>query len=114
MIVAARVDGFKEVFLNDHEWYEVRVALWRLQNLKYLGVYVSAPISKVTHYAPIESFQVLKNKKYKFKLGKPIQLEQPIELSEYDLTGLRQTLYTTLEHLKKSKYLYQLSEWWRQ
>ncbi|MGG3726023.1 hypothetical protein ABET23_03610 [Bacillus wiedmannii] len=114
LIAAGHVDGFNEVFLNNHEWYEVRMASWRLQHLKYLGIYVSAPVSKVTHYAPIESFQVLKNKKYKFKLGEPIRLEQPIELSEYDLVGVRQTLYTTLKHLKKSKHLYQLSDWWRE
>lgn len=112
LIVAARIDGFNQVFLKDHEWYEVRVASWRLENLKYLGVYVGTPLSQITHYAPIESFQVLKNKKYKFKLGDPIKLDQPIELSEHDITGLRQTLYTTLEHLKKSRYLYELSQWW--
>lgn len=77
------------------------MASWRLENLKYLGVY-EANLFQITHYAPIESFQVLNNKKYKFMLGKLIELAQPIELSEHDYTGLQQTLYTTLEHLEKS------------
>ena len=37
--------------------YEVRVASWRLENLKYLGVY-EANLFQITHYAPIESFQI--------------------------------------------------------
>jgi len=112
LIVAARVDGFESVFLKNHEWYEVRVAAWRLKNLKYLGVYVGSPVSQVTHYAKIKNFEILPNKKLKFKLDEPIKLDQPITLSSHDLIGLRQTVYTTLEQLKKSKYLYELSYWW--
>lgn len=112
LIVAAHVDGFESVFLQDHEWYEVRVAAWRLKNLKYLGVYVGAPVSQITHYAKISNFEILPNKKLKFKLEKPIKLDHPITLSSSDVIGLRQTVYTTLEHLKKSKYLYELSYWW--
>lgn len=106
--------NFEEMFLTEHQWRSVKVAEWRLKNLRYLGVYVGRPLSQITHYAPIKGFAPSEDdlKKYKFELGEPIELDNPITISKHSPTGLQRGVYTTLEHLKNSNYVDELKNWW--
>ncbi|GAB0171741.1 hypothetical protein LSPCS325_51780 [Lysinibacillus sp. CTST325] len=113
IIVASNsYESYEEVFLKNREWYEVSMAAWRIRYLKYLCIYVGKPISKILGYSEIIGFEVLENGNYKFNLGEPILLEHPIGLSPHSRMGVRKHRFTTLEMLKKSKYVSDLSYWW--
>ncbi|MED4554073.1 hypothetical protein P9305_15175 [Lysinibacillus capsici] len=113
IVVAAHPDGFNKVFLKDHEWYKVRMANWRKEYVKYVAIYVGSPFSQVTHYAEIKKIENIENGKYKkFILEEPVKLDNPISLGPMDSIGLRQSVYTRLDHMLTSKHLSDLSEWW--
>ena len=52
IVVPAKEDGFKEVFLDKNCWHAIRIGGGMLQKIRYIAAYQSSPISAVTHYAP--------------------------------------------------------------
>ena len=54
VIIPAREEGFKKVFLGENRWYEVRIGPLMIDRLKYIAAYQVAPVSAVTHVAEIE------------------------------------------------------------
>jgi len=57
VVVPARKDGFRRVFLGQNEWYAIRIADDLLPQLKYIAAYQSAPVSAITHYAEIDRIE---------------------------------------------------------
>lgn len=57
IIVPAREDGFKEVFLGENQWYKIRIGAAMKEKIKYIAAYQSSPISAVTHIAEIEDIK---------------------------------------------------------
>lgn len=53
VVVPAQELGFQTVFLKEHHWYAVRIAIHRHVQLKYIAAYRVAPIRAVTHVAEI-------------------------------------------------------------
>lgn len=53
VVFPAHEEGFRETFLDENKWYYVRIRKDRIPNLKYIAIYVGAPVSKITHYAKI-------------------------------------------------------------
>ena len=49
-------EGFEDVFLNENAWYYLRISTSRLKQFKFIAAYQPAPISAVTHIAPIKEF----------------------------------------------------------
>jgi len=54
IVVPAREDGFKDVFLDENCWYAIRLNASMIPKLKYIAAYQVAPISAITHIAEIE------------------------------------------------------------
>ena len=61
VVVPAREDGFQRVFLGQDRWYAVRIHPSMISQLKYIAVYRTAPVSGITHYAPIRSIEPWEN-----------------------------------------------------
>lgn len=107
VVVAAREDGFKEVFLGQDRWYKVRINPAMISQLKYVAVYRTAPISAITHYAPIRSIEpwlntgkmVINFTEHARELG-PLKLTSNGRVKQ--LQGLR---YTNFEKLKTANSL---------
>ncbi|CAM4483438.1 MAG: hypothetical protein LEGION0403_FIIPPAGN_02866 [Legionella sp.] len=57
IIIPARDNGFKEVFINERRWYEIRMESSMRQKIKYIAAYQVAPISAITHLATIKSIE---------------------------------------------------------
>ena len=57
IVVAARPDGFQNVFLGENCWYAIRISGGKLNEIKYIAAYRVAPNSAVTHVAEIESIE---------------------------------------------------------
>jgi hypothetical protein len=107
VVVPAREDGFKEVFLGQDRWYKVRIHPSMISQLKYVAVYRTAPVSAITHYAPIRSIEPWQNSgKMVINFTEPARELGPLKLTKNGrvkhLQGLR---YTTFEKLKKATSL---------
>lgn len=103
VVFPAHEEGFREAFLDENKWYYVRVQKDRIPNLKYVAVYVGAPISKITHYAKIASdgFEYDEDeRKYIIHFeGQAIELENPVPLGGISAAATRAPKYTTLQKL---------------
>ncbi len=103
IVLPAHEEGFRRVFLDENKWYYVRLKKDRIPYLKYVAIYVNAPLSQITHYAKIakNGFVMDENKKkYVIHLeGQPIELENPIPLGNIPSQSTRAPKYTTLQKL---------------
>jgi hypothetical protein len=61
IIVPAREDGFKEVFLGEDRWYAIRIGAAMKERIKYIAAYQVAPISAVTHIAEVQEIRPYKD-----------------------------------------------------
>lgn len=108
IVVPAQEEGFKEVFLGEDRWYQIRVHPSMLHNLKYIASYVTAPTSAITHFAEIASIEPWRESgKYvvNFK-GKAQPLQKPIPLvKQGKVTAPQGHRYTTFEKLTQARSL---------
>lgn len=98
---AQMCDEYRQAFFNEREWRYVRVAQQKLDRIKYIALYVSAPQSTISHYAKVAGFEYDEvRKKYRIKLdGDPIQLPNPVPLGSTSPLAVRSPKYTTLQKL---------------
>src|ERR1022692_4647799 len=83
VVVPSHEDGFKEVFLGEDRWWSVRIHPAMLKQLKYVAVYRTAPISAITHYAPIRSIEPWKNSgKMVINFAEPAREILPLKLTK--------------------------------
>jgi hypothetical protein len=61
IVIPAREDGFKEVFINENCWYAIRLNSSMIPKIKYIAAYQVAPISAITHIAKIKSIEQWKD-----------------------------------------------------
>lgn len=61
IVVPAREDGFKEVFLDKNCWYAIRINSSMIPKVKYIAAYQVAPVSAITHIAEIKSIEQYEN-----------------------------------------------------
>ncbi|WP_407314264.1 hypothetical protein [Desulfosporosinus sp. SB140] len=60
IVVPAKEDGFKEVFLGEKCWYQIRISAAMLSKIKYIAAYQVAPVSAITHVAEVERIEKYK------------------------------------------------------
>jgi len=83
IIVPAREEGFKEVFLGQDQWYSIRIGAAMKDKLKYIAAYQVAPVSAVTHIAEIEDIRLYKDTgKYLVIFKGPAKEIQPIPIKD--------------------------------
>jgi len=110
VVVAAREEGFNEVFINENSWYAIRIHASMLDKLKYIAAYQVAPVSAITHYAEIASIEKWGDtNKYLLKFKEPAKKIGPILLDK-EKKGLapQAPRYTSLDKLIKAKKLSQV------
>lgn len=107
IVVPAREEGFKEVFLGQNCWYKIRIHSSIIPQLKYIASYQVAPESAITHVAKISKIERYKNTgKYivyfegKAKKIKPIRM-----IPKGRVRGPQGSRYTTWQKLKKARTL---------
>jgi hypothetical protein len=109
LVVPAQEEGFKRVFLGEDAWYAVRLSGGKLEDIKYIAGYQTAPISAITHYAEVKSIEPY-GEEGKYKLvfnGKAKKLERAIG---FDLvTGAMQgPRYTSIDKLLNASKMSEL------
>jgi len=54
VIVPARRDTFEGLFLKEHRWHHIRISADMLSQIRYIAAYQTAPVSAITHFAPVD------------------------------------------------------------
>ena len=107
VVVPAWEDGFNETFLGENRWYEIRIHAAMRPQLKYIAVYQVAPVSAITHIAPIRSIEPWKDTgKYVVNFAGPARELGPIRLVKGGhVRPLQNLRYTTKAKLDAAKTL---------
>jgi hypothetical protein len=105
VVVPAREEGFERVFLGEDRWYAIRLHASMRPQIKYIASYQVAPISAITHVAPVRSIELWKDTGYyvvnfseKAKEISPIKLVKGGRVRP--LQNLRYTTKTILDSAK--------------
>lgn len=105
VIVPANPDGFKETFLGENCWYQIRISGAMLSKIKWIAAYVTAPTKAITHVAPVKHIEPYGNEgKYRLVFSEPARAIGPIELGNAPkgtMQGPRYCKYSKLIAAKK-------------
>ncbi len=101
VVVPARDDGFQEVFLGENRWYQVRVHSSMAPRIKHVAVYRVAPVSAITHLAPVAAIEQWKDTNKRVIIFAESAHEiQPIErVTRGKVKALQSLRYTSLKRL---------------
>lgn len=107
VVVPAREEGFKDVFLGEDRWYAVRMHASMISQIQYVATYRVSPVSAITHYATVQSIERWRDTdKVVINFKEPALEIGPIELVRRGRVKALQNLrYTTLDRLLKAKSL---------
>ena len=80
IVCPAKEDGFIEAFLGKKAWWQVPLRQQTIPFIKYIAIYQSGPISKITYYGKVKEIKPYENTgKFIIYLdGDPIKLDNPI------------------------------------
>lgn len=106
MVVPAQKEGFERAFLNENAWWAVRIGGGMLDKIRYIAAYQVAPISAITHVAPVSKIEPYGEEgKYKLFFSEPAQkLKNPIPFQDSPqglMQGPKYTYYEKLESADK-------------
>ncbi|MDQ3023077.1 MAG: GIY-YIG nuclease family protein [bacterium] len=101
IVVPAKPEGFHAVFLGEAKWRAIRIAGGNLHKIEWIAAYQVAPISAITHIAPIEKIELFgEGGKYQLVFAEPASvLPQPIPLGNALPGAMQGPRYTTYEKL---------------
>jgi len=107
IVVPAREDGFKEVFIGENCWYAIRIHPSMIPKIKYIAAYQVSPVSAITYVAKVKSIEQWKDSnKYILRFTEPAKKIESIKLvAKGSVKALQNSRYTSIERLNKAKTL---------
>jgi hypothetical protein len=107
VVVPARDDGFRDVFLAEDRWYAVRIHGSMRPQIKYIAAYQVAPVSAITHIASVKSIEPWKDSgKFVVNFMGPSKEIGPIPMNKIGRVKSFQNLrYTSRAKLDAAKSL---------
>lgn len=107
IVVPARKEGFQEVFIGENCWYSIRIHASMIPKIKHIAAYQVAPVSAITHIAPVKSIEQWKDSsKYILHFAGPARKIEPIGLvPKGTVKALQNARYTSIERLQNAKTL---------
>lgn len=106
IVVPAHPQGFNEVFINKRMWPNLKMDTRRRNNIKFIAVYQTKPVSAITHYAEIKCLETLETKgRFNvFLSGEVVEIE-PVRFTNADICALQGPRYTNLQLILSAKHL---------
>jgi len=106
-VVPAREDGFKETFLGENRWYEIRIHASMIPQIKYIAAYQVAPVSAITHWALVRNIEPWQDTgKFVVNFAEPAKEIGPVPLvPKSRVKALQNARYTSFDRLQKAKNL---------
>ena len=124
VVVPAHEKPFNYLFLGqggEHCWHEIPIAPAKLAKIKYIAAYRIAPVSAVTHCAPVDRIEPffgmsawalidgegyrINGEKYKLVFSEPAREIGPIPKERGETKYPQGPRYTTMKKLKCAKTL---------
>lgn len=100
IVVPAREDGFKEVFIDENCWYAIRLNSSMIPKIKYIAAYQIAPISAITHIAEVKSIQQWRDtNKYILYFTEPAEKIKKVPLGNSKGKAPQSPRYTSRERI---------------
>jgi hypothetical protein len=107
IVVPAQRNGFEETFIGENAWYAIRISGGKLDKIKYIAAYQTAPISAITYYAPVDHIEPYGEEgKYKLIFAEPAKaLPTPIPFGDAPMGTMQGPHYTNFKKLMTAKKL---------
>lgn len=106
LIVPAQKEGFEERFLGAGDWYAIRISGGMLNKIKYIAAYQTAPVSAITHYAPVDRIEPYgESGKYKVIFSEKAKEIGPINYGDAPQGSMQSPRYTSINKLKTATQL---------
>lgn len=104
VVVPAQEEGFQRVFIGENCWYSIRISGGMLSQIKYIAAYRTAPVSAITHYAPVERIESYGDSgKYRLIFAAPAKEITPIPFGDATPGLMQGPRYTSLAKLLAAK-----------
>lgn len=108
IVVPAREEGFQEVAMGENRWHHIRISGTMIPRIKYIAFYQTAPISAITHYAPVKSIEPWEDPRYYIvNFSEPLKEIPNIPLGPGSKRGVapQASRYTSKSKLLSAKQL---------
>ena len=107
IVVPAKEDGFRDVFLGEDRWYKIRLNASMIPQIRHIAAYQTAPTSAITHVADVAEIKAWPNSnKYELVFESPARKIGPLKLVRGGRVKAPQApRYTTLALLESAKSL---------
>ncbi len=109
IVVPAWDEGFQETFVGEHRWYAIRIHASMIPRVKYVAAYQVAPVSAITHVAPVKNIELWKDtSKYVLNFAEPAKTIGPLKLIPKPngiVKAPQAPRYTTYDRLVKATNL---------
>jgi hypothetical protein len=107
VVITAREEGFQTVFIGENRWHHVRIHGTMRPQIKYAAAYQVAPVSAITHIAPVKSIEPWgETGKFVLNFSEPAIPIGPIQFVPSGRIKAPQSLrYTTKNRLEQAKTL---------
>jgi len=100
VVVPAQEEGFQQVFIGEDCWYAIRISGGMLPRIKYIAAYRTAPVSAITHYAPVERIEPYGDAgKFKLVFSEPAKEIPQIPYGDATPGTMQGPRYTNLQRL---------------
>ena len=107
IVVPARDEGFKDVFIGENRWYSIRIHPSMIPRIRNIAVYRVAPESAITHVAPVASIEQWRDSnKYVVNFADPAKAIGPIRVAPNGrVKPVQSARYSSRERLEKAHTL---------
>lgn len=103
LVIPAKEEGFKRVFLGENRWYAVRISGNKINQIRYIAAYQTKPKAAITHFAKVARIEPYGDgKKYQVIFSEPAQKIPYIHYADAPSGSMQGARYTSFERLIKA------------